>query len=102
MSDLEGIERVITEDFIAVSGPLDLWLCIDGNYARPATKQETELLALVARLEARIAEIKLDEALEDARLRRSALNLAIDDGDDYGDHVGLQRHRRAVLTGFDE
>ncbi len=37
--------------------------------------------------------------LESARRTHGALSLAIDDGDDYGEHVGLQRHRRAVYDG---
>jgi hypothetical protein len=34
----------LEQAFIAVSDPLDLWLCIDGNYVRPATKQEAQML----------------------------------------------------------
>jgi hypothetical protein len=41
----------LREQFIAVTDPLDMWLCIDGNYARPATRQETELLAALGSLE---------------------------------------------------
>ncbi len=42
--------------FIAATDPLDIWLCIDGNYIRPATRQETEAIALVARLREREAQ----------------------------------------------
>lgn len=47
------------------------------------------------------AEQKLDMRgmFEAAKLRHAALGMAIDDGDDYGEHVGLQRHRRAVHEG---
>lgn len=39
------------------------------------------------------------DALDRARLFHGALRMAIDDGDDFGEHVGLQRYRRAVHTG---
>jgi len=45
-----AVERLkrIAEQFISVIDPLDMWLTVDGNYMRPATRQEAEFLAALA------------------------------------------------------
>jgi len=50
MTHEQDVEAVRAQ-FIAVIDPLDLWLCVDGNYVRPATRQERTLLARVEELE---------------------------------------------------
>jgi len=47
---LARLER-IAEQFISVTDPLDMWLIVDGNYMRPATRQESEFLAALAATE---------------------------------------------------
>lgn len=43
---------------------------------------------------------RLDEAYLHARKVVQEQQAAVDDGDDFGEHVGLVRHRRATLQGM--
>lgn len=43
---LEALHR-IAENFLPVTDPLDMWLCIDGDYVRPATSQESAFVLVL-------------------------------------------------------
>ena len=66
---------------------------------RKRRRYAAALLRIEHALAGKDALARWERAHEAAKLAHSALGLSIQDGDDDGDHVGLQRYRRAVYDG---